>query len=104
MLPSGIWFHRKQTMIDRLLDLLTGRPPSEKESEDALRVSAAALLIEAAPMDGTFDTAERAMIDCLLAEKFQLEPHAVHSLMEEAQRRLEYSAQYFPFTHEICTR
>jgi tellurite resistance protein TerB len=28
----------------------------------------------------------------------------VGSLIEDAQRKVEFSAQYFPFTREICTR
>ena len=91
-------------MIDRLLNLLTARHvPALKES-DELQLSVAALLVEAARMDSNFDAGERATIECLLAEKFKLEPQAVQSLMEEAQCKVEYSAQYFPFTHEICQR
>lgn len=90
-------------MIDRLLDLLSGRaPPAQKDSADGLHLSVAALLIEAARMDGKFDAGERGAIECLLAEKFHLEPHAVQSLIENARGKIEYSAQYFPFTHEIC--
>ncbi len=43
-------------------------------------------------------------VERLLTERFHLEPQAVQSLIEEARRKVEYSAHYFPFTHEICTR
>jgi len=92
-------------MIDRLLDLLAGRTaPALKDNADGLHLSVAALLIEAARMDGKFDAIERGTIECLLAERFNLDARAVRSLMDGARGKVEYSAQYFPFTHEICTR
>ena len=92
-------------MIDRLLSFLTGQDaPALDERIDELQISVAALLIEAARMDSNFDAAERATIGRLLAERFDLAPEAVQSLVEQAEQKIEYSAQYFPFTHEICKR
>jgi uncharacterized tellurite resistance protein B-like protein len=92
-------------MIDRLLDFLTGREaPAPNARTDELQLSVAALLIEAARMDSNFDAAERATIGRLLAKRFDLAPEAVQSLVEQAESRVQYSAQYFPFTHEICKR
>ena len=63
-------------MIDRLLDFLAGRDvPALGDSPDELQLSVAALLIEAARMDNSFDATERAMIDRLLAKRFDLAPH-----------------------------
>lgn len=90
-------------MIDSLLDFLTGRAVPEQRT-DQLQLSVAALLIEAARMDSNFDAAERGMIERLLAKRFDLAPDAVRSLVEEAQRKLQNSAQYFPFTREIAKR
>ena len=92
-------------MIDRLLDFLTGRAePTTENGVDELELSVAALLIEAARMDNDFDVAERATIERLLAKRFDLGPEAVHSLCDRAERAVQRSAQYFPFTHQICTR
>src|SRR5271169_4821784 len=92
-------------MIDRLLDFLTGREaPALDARTDELQLSVAALLIEAARMDSNFDAAERATIGRLLAERFDLPPESVRSLVEQAEQKVQYSAQYFPFTHEICKR
>ena len=56
-------------MIDRLLDLLTGRAaPALKDSADQLQLAVAALLIEAGRMDGKFDEVERGTIERLLTE------------------------------------
>ncbi len=92
-------------MIDRLLAFLSGSetPDLEKGTGD-LEFSVAALLIEAARMDSNFDAAERATIERLLAARFNLAPEAVRSLVEAAERKVQHSAQYFPFTREICKR
>ena len=58
-------------MIDRLLDFLAGRAaPAVAKSTDELELAVAALLIEAARMDESFDAAERAAIERLLAQRF----------------------------------
>lgn len=90
-------------MIDRLLDLLTGRsePALENRASD-LELSVAALLVEAARMDSDFSALERALIERLLAKKFALSPDAVQSLCERADQIVQDSTQYFPFTHQIC--
>jgi uncharacterized tellurite resistance protein B-like protein len=89
-------------MIDHLLDLPSGRStPTLAESNDDLEHAVAALLVEAARMDENFDAAERATIERLLAAKFNMEPQAVHSLVEAAERAVQQSTQYFPFTRKI---
>jgi uncharacterized tellurite resistance protein B-like protein len=69
-----------------------------------VQLAVAALLIEAARMDDNFDAAERATIERLLAERFDLEPEAVGALVETAEQRVRDTAQYFPFTREITRR
>ena len=91
-------------MLDRLADFLAGRsaPAAIPGASDDMHLAVAALLIEAARMDSDFDAAERAAIAQLLASKFDLSSEAVNGVIAEAQRRVEYSAQYFPFTNAIC--
>lgn len=92
-------------MIDRVLDFLSGRrAPEFANSSDDLEVAVAALLIEAARMDDQFDAAERAAIERVLAEKFDLAPDAVHDLVTAAERAVRQSTQFFPFTREIVKR
>jgi uncharacterized tellurite resistance protein B-like protein len=92
-------------MIDRLLDFLTGRAePTLENAGDELELSVTALLIEAARMDNDFSAAERTTIERLLAKKFALSPEALQSLCERADRVVQHSTQYFPFTHQISTR
>ena len=47
---------------------------------------------------------ERATIESLLATKFNLSSEALNNVIAEAQRKVEDSAQYFPFTNAICKR
>lgn len=92
-------------MIDRLLDFLSGaETPDAEPEEDALHIAVAALLVEAARMDETFDAKERATIEKLLAKRFDLAPAAVHKLVAAAEERVRNTTQYFPFTREITKR
>ncbi len=92
-------------MIDRLLGFLSGlETPRAADQADDIQFAVAALLIEAGRMDDNFDAAERAAIDRLLAARFGLAPEAVTSLVEAAEQRVHQSAQYYPFTREICNR
>lgn len=93
-------------MIDRVLDFLTGRkaPGLAADKPDELELAVAALLIEAGRMDDQFDTAERATIERLLQDRFDLPHNAVQSLMEAAEEAVRQSTQFFPFTREIVQR
>ncbi|MGH6891568.1 MAG: TerB family tellurite resistance protein [Dongiaceae bacterium] len=92
-------------MIDRLLDFLTGRKaPALAGGPDELGLAVAALLIEAARMDDQFDATERATIERVLAEKFDLAPAAVSALMQSAEEAVRQSTQFFPFTQQIVKR
>lgn len=89
-------------MLDRLLNFLSGTEmPAAEPGHDELQMSVAALLIEAARMDESFDANERATIERLLASRFDLTPEAVHTLVEAAEHKVRETTQYFPFTREI---
>ncbi|HET6157221.1 MAG TPA: TerB family tellurite resistance protein [Dongiaceae bacterium] len=92
-------------MIDRVLNFLTGREaPVPAVGPDELELAVAALLIEAGRMDDRFDEAERATIERVLVEKFDLSSDAVRELMEAAQTAVQRSTQFFPFTQQIVKR
>jgi uncharacterized tellurite resistance protein B-like protein len=92
-------------MIDRMLDFLTGRrAPSLSDRPDELELAVAALLIEAARMDDKFSEAERATIQRLLRERFDLSRDAVQSLILSAESAVRQATQFFPFTREIVQR
>lgn len=93
-------------MISRVLDFLAGRatPSLGKTAErsDDLAFAVAALLIEAARMDNDFDMAERATIERLLSDRFQLAATEAHGLIAQAEAAVHESTQVFPFTQRIC--
>ena len=92
-------------MIDRMLDFLTGRKaPALADRADELELAVAALLIEAARMDDRFDERERATIERLLAERFDLDADAVRTLIEAAEDAVRHSTQFCPFTQQIVKR
>ncbi|MBF0392362.1 MAG: TerB family tellurite resistance protein [Alphaproteobacteria bacterium] len=87
-------------MIGRLKSLLAGMgadtaPDSE---DDGVHLAAAALLVEAAMMDGGMDDGERARIAQALSERLSVPRGTVDSLIERAQSRTDQSTQLIPFT------
>ncbi len=96
-------------MIERIKALLLGggenQPPGNgNEGEDDARVAAAALLVEAACMDGAVDDSERGTVKRLLGEKFGLEAEAATEIMETATRAVAESHQLHAFTRVINDR
>ncbi|MGE0007835.1 MAG: TerB family tellurite resistance protein [Parvibaculaceae bacterium] len=93
-------------MIDRLLDFLSGRaaPAVAGRSAADIEHAVAALLVEAARMDENFDARERSTIERLLAGRFDLDPGAVKALIADAEREVQNSTQYYPFTRRINDR
>lgn len=92
-------------MIDRVLDFLTGRSAlTPAARSDELQLAVAALLIESARMDDRFDETERATIERLLAERFDLDADAVSELIAAAEAAVQRATQFFPFTQQIVKR
>jgi uncharacterized tellurite resistance protein B-like protein len=90
-------------MFDHILKLLTTPEPKTK-SRDELQTAVAVLLVEAARRDDTFDGAERAAIERLLATKFTLSPVETRELLEAAEATAERSHQLHPFTRLAVER
>lgn len=89
-------------MLQRLLNVLNGREvPGIGAAGNDLELAVAALLVEAARMDDVFGADERSAIESLLARRFELSEDDVTSLVDKAQRNVETSAQYFPYTSRI---
>lgn len=92
-------------MIEKLKALLLGKDDSSLKADrghDGLQVAAAALLVEAALMDESFDDAERATIERLLTARFDLSAGEVSALVEEAKVQVTESSQLFGFTRVIA--
>ena len=71
---------------------------------DELQLAAAALLVEAARLDGSLDAVESETVVRLLRERFDLDLETAAELTALAERRMAESSQYFGFAHAINQR
>jgi len=88
-------------MISRLKKLFTGAETPQTRKQDDLKLAAAALLVEAAVMDGTFADAERTVVTRLLQERFDLNTAEVDDLLAEAEAAIEQSSELYTLTRTI---
>jgi uncharacterized tellurite resistance protein B-like protein len=91
-------------MLDRIRRLLTGRPPaaqSAAHSFEERQLAAAALMVEAATMDDTFDADERVRIGQLIQDRFGLSADEAADLLTEAEQAASASVQWQGFTSAI---
>jgi uncharacterized tellurite resistance protein B-like protein len=91
-------------MMDRLRAWLTEEHEGLSGDRDTLQLAVAALLMEAAQVDGSLGEQERAAVQRLLERKFGLSAAASRALAESGERRAEQSAQLFGFTRTINER
>lgn len=75
--------------------------PSDASADGPVAAAAAALLIEAAVMDGEFDDDERATIGGLLAERFNMDVAAVTAVIADAEAAVADSVELFSFTRVV---
>ena len=68
---------------------------------DELQAAAAALLVEAACMDGKFDDQERKSILILLEQHFNLNDDESSTLLVEAEKLIENAGDLYTFTRVI---
>jgi uncharacterized tellurite resistance protein B-like protein len=91
-------------MIDRLKAWLTEEQGHLSGGRDELQLAVAALLMEAARVDGHLDEPERAVVWRLLARRFGLPAEAAMSLAATGEREAGRSAQLFGFVRAINGR
>lgn len=92
-------------MINRLKALFGGDQAEEEISTvEALPLAAAALLVEAACMDGDFDDDERATIATLLAVHFDLSAEEIAEVLEQAEEAVNETGQLYAFTRVVKDR
>ena len=88
-------------MLDRLFTFLASAPPGEPLPEADARVAIAAILVAAARSDGEYDLSERAHIDRILAQRFDLPPSEAEALREEGERTDETASDLVRFTRAV---
>jgi uncharacterized tellurite resistance protein B-like protein len=91
-------------MLDRIHRLLTRHPPEAQHAAHSFeerQLAAAALMVEAATMDSTFDADERARIAALVQARFGLSSEEAQALVAEAERAASASVEWHGFTRAI---
>ncbi len=84
-----------QQLVDRVL----GEDKRSLElREEELRLAAAALLINAASVDGKFDPEERKKLKALLKARFDLEGDGLRQVLGEAEAWEQESVDLYSFT------
>jgi len=78
-----------------------GAAPASAPRHEAHQLAAAALLIEAASMDDSFDTAERSTILKLLTARFGLSPEEAAEILSAAESEVAESNQLYAFTKTV---
>ncbi|MBL6946640.1 MAG: TerB family tellurite resistance protein [Rhodospirillales bacterium] len=94
-------------MISGLKSLLFGKTETgetQNDVEHELHLAAAALMIEAATLDGSYADAERDTISRVLRAQFDLDAGAVDALIEKADAKVSQSIQILGFTKVIKDR
>ena len=86
-------------MLGRLKAMFGGGEPVPPE--ESIRLAAAALLVEAATLDGALGDAEHAHVEALLRDHFGLSPIEAAELFVEASRAVADSVQLIAFTRVI---
>ncbi len=87
-------------MIDRIKEFL-GLGGGADRGRPGFELAAAALLVEAATLDGPMGKAERARILDLLAHRFTLTAEDSRALLAEAEKAAAASVQILGFTRVI---
>jgi len=87
--------------LKKLLAGKTGPKAAGRPDHDARKIAAAALMIEAAYMDGRFEEAERRVITRLLRERFGLAETQIADLMREAEAAQAEANHLIRFTRII---
>lgn len=90
-------------MLDFLRDLLGQQPsgPAQGPALDRKLVGAAALLVEAARLDGSFDAPERQRIREVLQGRLGLAPQVADELLAAGEHAAEASVDWQGFTNAV---
>ena len=91
-------------MIDRLMAWLKEERDDFPRGQDEPQLAVAALLMEAALVDGRLQPAERAAVHNLLERRFGLSVAAAAQLTAAAEHEAENATQLFGFTRTVNER
>lgn len=93
----------RKAVLERIKALLgdMGGAPARAPRHEAHQLAAAALLVEAASMDDSFDTAERSTILKLLTAHFGLSAGDADELLRVAEAEVAESNHLYAFTKTV---
>ncbi len=96
-------------MVDFLRDFLFRRKGAAPEGASGhgdaeLRLAAAALMVEAAKLDGVFDAAERSRITDILSERFGMAADDIATLIAAADEETDLAGGLYGFTKTVRDR
>ena len=88
-------------MLNRLKQIFTADTRPEEIDKNDQKLACAALLVEAAVMDGTFDDDERTVVLNLLEERFGLNGEEADDLLAHAEATMDESNELYTLTRTI---
>ena len=91
-------------MIERIRMLVLGSKETVSIEPDSISdgdAAAAALLVEAACIDGDFGADEHHAITRLLSNKFDLDPGEVETLISDAEAVVAHSVDHYGFARKV---
>lgn len=90
-------------MLNKLKQLLFngGTPDPRRRGRDDVALAAAAVMVEAATLDGAFDAAERAIILRLLQGRFTLGAEEAAQLLADAEAEAAQTTELYAYTRAI---
>ncbi|MSO73393.1 MAG: TerB family tellurite resistance protein [Rhodospirillaceae bacterium] len=91
-------------MFARIYAVLRGEPAVSQATAATpadLHVAVGALLVEAASRDDVFEPSERAAIERLLADRFELSPDSMAALLKASEEAKHGSLELFGFVRKL---
>ena len=88
-------------MLTHLKKLFAGEAPADALVENEREIAAAALLVEAALMDGQFDDDERTVVLNLLETHFDLSAEDAMELLSTAEATIDKSHEIYSFARTV---
>jgi uncharacterized tellurite resistance protein B-like protein len=90
--------------IRQFIEQIGASPSGPVDTEDAVRLATAVLLVEVMHADTAIDSNERAAAAALLGTTFQLGPDEVQELLALAQEKSRLANDFFAFTSVLNDR
>jgi uncharacterized tellurite resistance protein B-like protein len=90
------------TKFSELIERVSGDQSRAYLREEELRLAAAALLVHAGTIDGSFDSEERRKLKALLQSRFDLGDAEVRRLIKEAEEQEHEAVDLYRFTSILC--